>query len=164
MAAEISLFLTPFTPFPSLAIFIFKNISLTYLSDCFTVLLLSLIYNIIRNNRILTTQYLSIHLAHSLLSCIFVFYFWTARVNCSLKDGRVGMEFPGIPAACSEAGTEAGLHSLLAATLLDLHFFQNQNYLNIQANLSQDFLFLNSWHLFSSILCLIVFIALRKYY
>lgn len=107
-------------------------------------------------------QYQSVHLAHTLLSFIFALCFWIARVNRSLKHGRVGMEYPGIPPACSEAGSGAGLHSLLAATALDLHFLQN--YLDLQASLSQDFLFLYSWHLFSSILCLIVLLALRKDY
>lgn len=74
------------------------------------------------------------------------------------------MEFPGMPPACSEAGTGAGLHALLAAALLDLHFLQRQNYLSFPPRLSQDFLFLNSWHSFPTIWCVFVFITLRKEY
>ncbi|XP_076186461.1 catenin delta-2 isoform X4 [Aptenodytes patagonicus] len=36
----------------------------------------------------------------------------TARVNCSLKHGRVGMEFPGMPPACSEAAQNTGISTL----------------------------------------------------
>lgn len=54
------------------------------------------------------------------------------------------MEFPGMPPACPEAGTGASQHALLAATLLDLHFLQRQNYLSLPASLSQDFF---SWTL-----------------
>jgi len=87
----------------------------------------------------------------SLLSFIFTPCFWTARVSCSLKHGTAGMEFPGMPPACSEAGTGVGLHALLAATLLGLHFLLRQIYLILSARLSQDFLFVNSWHSFQSI-------------
>ncbi|XP_049679874.1 catenin delta-2 isoform X3 [Accipiter gentilis] len=36
----------------------------------------------------------------------------TARVNCSLKHGRAGMEFPGMPPACSEAAQNTGISTL----------------------------------------------------
>lgn len=62
---------------------------------------------------------LSVNLSSSFSPfCIFVLCFWIARVNCSLYHGRVGMEFPGIPPACSEADTGAELHSLLAAAFV----------------------------------------------
>ncbi|XP_071592775.1 catenin delta-2 isoform X7 [Heliangelus exortis] len=36
----------------------------------------------------------------------------TARVNCSLKHGRAGMEFPGMLPACSEAAQNTGISTL----------------------------------------------------
>ncbi|XP_064908726.1 catenin delta-2 isoform X12 [Columba livia] len=36
----------------------------------------------------------------------------TARVNCSLKHSRVGMEFPGMPPACPEAAQNTGISTL----------------------------------------------------
>lgn len=48
----------------------------------------------------------------SLLSFIFTPCFWTARVSCSLKHGTAGMEFPGMPPACSEAAQNTGISTL----------------------------------------------------
>ncbi|XP_009981771.1 PREDICTED: catenin delta-2-like, partial [Tauraco erythrolophus] len=36
----------------------------------------------------------------------------TARVNCSLKHGRAGREFPGMPPVCSEAAQNTGISTL----------------------------------------------------
>uniref|UniRef100_G1N2T3 Catenin delta 2 n=1 Tax=Meleagris gallopavo TaxID=9103 RepID=G1N2T3_MELGA len=36
----------------------------------------------------------------------------TARVSCSLKHGTAGMEFPGMPPACSEAAQNTGISTL----------------------------------------------------
>ncbi|XP_021241853.1 catenin delta-2 isoform X5 [Numida meleagris] len=36
----------------------------------------------------------------------------TARVSCSLKRGTAGMEFPGMPPACSEAAQNTGISTL----------------------------------------------------
>ncbi|XP_071660578.1 catenin delta-2 isoform X15 [Patagioenas fasciata] len=36
----------------------------------------------------------------------------TARVNCSLKHGRAGMEFPGMPPVCPEAAQNTGISTL----------------------------------------------------